>query len=440
LKLKLFNSSFRNFLTFSEIKKLIFNFLSYGSYQVITYLSYLITIPYIVRVVGKANFGIISMALALVSYMAIISEFGFSINGVQYIAQNQNNSIKKREIVTNIFALQLLLMLGSFILLFIIINSISQFQPYRNIFYFTFLIIPANITMALWFYIGMEKIKYLSVIILISKVLYIVLIFIFLIRAEDFYFVPLFNGIAALFAGLCSLYLILFKFKIYPPDFKSIKIIKYIKSNWNIFLSFLSMNLYRNSNVLILGFLVTESSVGIYSGGEKIVIVLQSIFAPITQVIYPYISRLRVNDPQKSKKILIALTVFISVGTFLVSFLLYVFSTKIALIVLGEEFIKSGSIIKISSFVVFFGTLNFILGIIFMTNYGMKNEFTKAVLLTGILNVIICYLLSYMWQEIGTAFAFLGAEIILFLLLLFFINRKYKDAIKNLFYKKISLT
>lgn len=390
--------------------------------------------------VGKANFGIISMALALVSYMAIISEFGFSINGVQYIAQNQNNSIKKREIVTNIFALQLLLMLGSFILLFIIINSISQFQPYRNIFYFTFLIIPANITMALWFYIGMEKIKYLSVIILISKVLYIVLIFIFLIRAEDFYFVPLFNGIAALFAGLCSLYLILFKFKIYPPDFKSIKIIKYIKSNWNIFLSFLSMNLYRNSNVLILGFLVTESSVGIYSGGEKIVIVLQSIFAPITQVIYPYISRLRVNDPQKSKKILIALTVFISVGTFLVSFLLYVFSTKIALIVLGEEFIKSGSIIKISSFVVFFGTLNFILGIIFMTNYGMKNEFTKAVLLTGILNVIICYLLSYMWQEIGTAFAFLGAEIILFLLLLFFINRKYKDAIKNLFYKKISLT
>jgi PST family polysaccharide transporter len=380
------------------------------------------------------------MALALVSYMAIISEFGFSINGVQYIAQNQNNSIKKREIVTNIFALQLLLMLGSFILLFIIINSISQFQPYRNIFYFTFLIIPANITMALWFYIGMEKIKYLSVIILISKVLYIVLIFIFLIRAEDFYFVPLFNGIAALFAGLCSLYLILFKFKIYPPDFKSIKIIKYIKSNWNIFLSFLSMNLYRNSNVLILGFLVTESSVGIYSGGEKIVIVLQSIFAPITQVIYPYISRLRVNDPQKSKKILIALTVFISVGTFWVSFLLYVFSTKIALIVLGEEFIKSGSIIKISSFVVFFGTLNFILGIIFMTNYGMKNEFTKAVLLTGILNVIICYLLSYMWQEIGTAFAFLGAEIILFLLLLFFINRKYKDAIKNLFYKKISLT
>ncbi len=376
------------------------------------------------------------MALALISYMAIISEFGFSINGVQYIAQNQNNSIKKREIVTNIFALQLLLMLGSFILLFIIINSISQFQPYRNIFYLTFLIIPANITMALWFYIGMEKIKYLSVIILISKVLYIVLIFIFLLRAKDFYFVPLFNGITALFAGLFSLYLILFKFKIYPPDFKSIKIIKYIKNNWNIFLSFLSMNLYRNSNVLILSFLVTESSVGIYSGGEKIVIVLQSIFAPITQVIYPYISRLRVDDPQKSKKILIALTVFISVGTFLVSFLLYVFSTKIALIALGEEFIKSGSIIKISSFVVFFGTLNFILGIIFMTNYGMKNEFTKAVLLTGILNVIICYLLSYMWQEIGTAFAFLGAEIILFLLLLFFINRKYKDGIKNLFYKK----
>jgi PST family polysaccharide transporter len=432
LRLKIFSFPLNTYFTIPDVKKLFFNFISYGSYQVITYLSHLITIPYIVRVVGKANFGILSLALALVSYMAIISEYGFSISGVQYIAQNQQNRSKRTEVVANVFGLQILLMLCSFLLLLLLVTLIPKFQPYKSIFFFTFLIIPANITMALWFYIGMEKIKYLSFIVLVSKALYILSVFIFVKTEGDFYYVPLLNGFSAIVAGLFSLSILLYKFKLYPIYLTSIRILYYIKNNWNIFLSILSINIYRNSNVLILGLLAT---VGIYSGGEKIVIVIQSIFAPITQAVYPYISRLKVMQPLKSKSTLVIVTLLIGGATFLVSLILFIFSDKIALLVLGKDFIQSGFVIRISSLVVFFGPLNFIMGIIFMTNYGMKNEFKKAVLITGILNIIICFILSSLWKEIGTAFSFLTAEFILSVLLFYFINRKYKNFIKNLFQK-----
>ena len=77
-------------------------------------------------------------------------------------------------------------MFTSFILLVFIVNLIPKFDSYKTIFYLTFLIIPSNILMSLWFYIGMEKVKYLSLLMLVSKSLYIILVFIFVKKPEDY--------------------------------------------------------------------------------------------------------------------------------------------------------------------------------------------------------------------------------------------------------------
>ena len=46
-------------------------------------------------------------------------------------------------------------------------------------------------------------------------------------------------------------------------------------------------------------------------------------------------------------------------------------------------------LLKIGSFVVLFGMLNFVLGIIYMTNFGMKKQFMLAVFIAGISNLAI---------------------------------------------------
>jgi len=438
LKFKISLPAFLHSRNQNEFRKLALNFFNYGSYQGITYLSYLITIPYLVRVIGQSNFGIINLSLAFISYLVILTEFGFTISGVQYIAQTQQDPDKRKEIVANIFALQILLMVLSFVIMYFSVNAITKFNPYREIFYYTFLIIPSNIIMMVWFYLGMEKIKYLNILNLISKSLNVGLVFTLIRQPGDFYLIPLINGFTAGGVGLVSLYLLFFKFGVYPISFKSINLISSIKNNWNFFVSILATNLYRNTNVLILGLLANESTAGIYSGGEKIVIVIQSIFAPITQVIYPYVSRLRISEPAKAKKMLFLFGMVVGFCTLFVSLSLFVFAQKIALIVLGSNFIQSGVIIRIASFVVFFGTLNFILGIIFMTNYGMKSQFSRAVMITGIANIINCYILSYYWNAIGTAIAFLSAEVILTILLLYFIHNKFNSIFGEIYKRTIS--
>jgi len=420
--LKNISNRIRNYLKNQEFLHLSKNIANFSFYQFVNYLAPLVTIPYIVRIVGPEKFGIISLALAVNYYFRIISDYGFSITGVQYIAQNQNDANNRSKIITNIFIIQFVLIMISFLLLIIFINIYPGFSNYKNVFLYAFLIVPANVFLALWFYIGMEKMKYLNYINLISKLSYIFLIFLLIRESSDFSLVPLLNGISMMIAGIFSLLIIFkkFKTKIEFDNFSNLK--ELLVKDRPIFISNVFINLYRNSNVLILGLVANEAVVGIYSAGEKLIQVFQSIFTPITQVVFPYISRLKVTTPEKSLKTLTRLIIIMSILTLTIVLLLMTFSSRITDLVFGKDFESSAIVLRIASFVILFGTINYILGIIFMTNYSMKKEFSNSVIITGLTNVILCFTLSYYFLYKGAAIAIISSEFLLLILLIYNIH------------------
>ena len=77
--------------THPERNALLFNFTNYGIYSLSLYIVPLITLPYIIRVVGLEKFGILSLALAVSNYLRVVSDYGWSTLGVQYIAKNQKS-------------------------------------------------------------------------------------------------------------------------------------------------------------------------------------------------------------------------------------------------------------------------------------------------------------------------------------------------------------
>jgi PST family polysaccharide transporter len=94
----------------------------------------------------------------------------------------------------------------------------------------------------------------------------------------------------------------------------------------------------------------------------------------------------------------------------------------IARIFVGDGFESVKRVIQIGSPVVLFGVLNYIIGIIFMTNFGLKRQFSQAVIMTGLINVIVCFLLSKTWDVIGTAVALSFSEVMLCILLLYYVR------------------
>lgn len=399
------------------------NFANFGVFQVFNYLVPLITIPYIVRIIGAEKFGLVSLALAISYYFRIIVEYGFSITGVQLIAQAGNDQRKKSEIYSTIISIQTGFVIVGLLILLILIYFIDSFKTDASVYLYTYGIVPANMLMTLWFFIGSEKIQYLNYINFFGRLIYIVCVFIFIRQVGDYYLIPVINSCAYFFSGFLSVIIIIKKFNVrfVSPSILNLK--KYLIEGWPLFISNFGINLYRNTNVIILGFVASKEVVGLYSAGEKIIKAVQSVFAPITQTLFPYISRLRVTRPAKSIESIKMIVKYMAIFSGTITVIIMVFANPITRIALGSQFLNSKIVIQIGALVIFFGVLNYIIGIIFMTNFGLKKEFSKSVIITGTVNLIMCYILSVKFGIVGTAISFAGAESLLFLFMILYITK-----------------
>ena len=71
-----------------------------GVVQGLNYILPLITLPYLVRVIGVEKFGVISLATAVISFFLVITDYGFNYTATREVALNKNNN----EELVNIFS------------------------------------------------------------------------------------------------------------------------------------------------------------------------------------------------------------------------------------------------------------------------------------------------------------------------------------------------
>jgi PST family polysaccharide transporter len=178
--------------------------------------------------------------------------------------------------------------------------------------------------------------------------------------------------------------------------------------------------------VLILSFFASEATVGIYSAGEKIIKAIQGTFNPLTQSFYPFISRITAISRSQSRKVIKYTIIFIGIIAGTVAAVIFVFSDYLTDLAFGENFAATALIIRIAAPVILFGVINFVIGIIFMTNYGMKKQFSYSVITVGLINILVCSILSYLMEAVGAGLAFLIAETLLLCVILIHIF-KNKD-------------
>lgn len=407
-----------------ENKRLFYNVQNLFFFQATNYILPLVTIPYIVRVIGPEKFGILSFAEALNQYFVMITEYGFNITGTQQISLERDRAASRNAIFSSITAVKLLLMVLCALVLILLLIFVESLRRDWAVYLLYFSMVPANVLLSYWFYLGMEEMHYLNYPNLITKLGYTAGIFLFLHREEDFYLVPLFYGGFMVVGGIVSAAVIFRKFKIKWEKPSRRDIFDCLKKGWSIFISTFAINLYRRSNVFLLGLFASKEAVGFYSAGEKIVVVLQSLFNPVIQAFYPFISRKKKVSARHSLKSIFFLIKWLGGGTALLAIAIIIFAKPLTLLALGDKFLPSVRVLQIAALVISLGVLNYVLGIIFMTNFDFEKEFSRRVMVTGLFNIILCSILSYFFLEIGAAIAFVFAEFFLLILLSVFMARR----------------
>ena len=403
------------------------NFFSLSVLQGANYILPLITLPYLVRVLGVEYFGLLAFATTTVMYFQILTDYGFNLTATREISIHRDNKAKVIEIFSSVMTIKIILMFVSFFLLSILVFSFEKFSQDALVYFLTFGTVVGQVLFPVWFFQGMERMKYITYLNILSKVIFTIAIFVFVKEQSDFYLVPLLTSIGFLVAGIWSLYLIKKEFGV-GFEVQTIDTIKHhLVEGWDIFVSMVFISMYRSSNIIILGLLTNNTIVGYYSIAEKVVKTLQSLQDVVGNTLFPYLS----------KKFSITNKSFFDLNKrffkfiFLIYFslsLITMFSSEYIIYILMGEFNEIAILnLQIMSFVILVGGFNYYYGILGLVSMNYKKDFSKYIIITGLFNLLFCIVSVYLYPNYGASISMIISESVLLSLIVLKILKVKKE-------------
>jgi polysaccharide transporter, PST family len=414
LKLKRIKELYNN----KSYRQILENFFSLSILNGLNILLPLITLPYLVRVLGPEKYGSVSFVLVIIQYVTLISNYGFTYSATKLISQNRDNINKVSVYYNSIIHIKTSISFCISLILLICVFYIPKLHKEYILYLMSIGIIFGDVLNPTWLFQGMEKMKYLTITNFISKGTFTLLTFFIIKQASDYPYVCLLTSIGYLFSGIFSTFLAFYIFKIRVLLPKREDYWFQLKEGWYIFISTLGMNLYRNTNIFILGIFTKDAVVGLYSAAEKVVRALQTPISPVSEALYPYFSNKFHNTNKTDNiKVLFRLGKYYFVALGVLSLSVFFLSDILAEIILGQKYILTGINIKIMSFVILFGGLNYLFGIIGLVNLNKKKEFAFAVLVSGFTCISITSIFCRFFFEKAASFGMLASEIVLFVII-----------------------
>lgn len=276
-----------------DIRVLISNFSYLSLLQIANLLLPLISMPYLITVLGTDIFGLIMFFQAFILYFNILIDFGFDLSATREISVNRECKETVEEILSSVLLIKGVLVVLSTLILSLLAFSVDKLNQSWDLLFLTFGMSIGQAIFPVWFFQGLEKMKYITILNVATKIIFLTAIIGFVGDERDYLLVPFFNSLGYIIAGLASLYLIRKKFKY---DFKvpnRENILFHFRESTQFFLSRVSVSIYTTTNIVLLGFLTSNTAVGYYSIAEKLYSAIQSLYHPLVNALYPHISKAR---------------------------------------------------------------------------------------------------------------------------------------------------
>lgn len=359
----------------------------------------LISFPYLVRVLGTTNYGIVMMAHSLSIFLGIIVDFGFNISATREVAVLKDDKKMLSKYYTNILFIKTFLILISFTILLFIVTFVYKINVYKEVYLLSFGVVIGQALFPTWFFQGIEKMKVITIINLLSKIIFTILIFVFIKNESDYLLTPIFNGLGFILSGLLGFLISLKYVYISKTNFNSI--IKICKESFSLFTSNVFVSLYTSLNTLILGLFTTESLAGIYVSMEKLILAIKSVYSPLYQAIFPNIVNKKHSQILNYVNKLIIPILFSGI---VIMIFVILFAEKILEIIFNNEFITSYYLIlQILASIAVFSSLNMLYVTLLLPALKKYNRRLKILVLGGLVNIIIIMPLIKLYSIYGVA-------------------------------------
>ncbi|GIZ15179.1 oligosaccharide flippase family protein [Capnocytophaga catalasegens] len=279
-----------NILTiFRNNKKIIENYFFMTVLLALNSLFALLIYPYLIRTLGKEMYGLYIFATTITNYFICFIEFGFDMHGARKIAENSTDTRIKSEVMSKVFTAKLYIECISIGIFAFLLQTIDVLQSYHSIYWICFSITLVNILFPSWYFQGIQKMRIVTYIQLVFKLLSLPFIFFLVKKPEDislFAFIMSCSTIMGAFTAF--LYLLKKeKIRIYIVSIQSVW--RYIKeAQYFFYANFL--NILKNQSLnIIIGARFGMTDLAVYDLATKITMVPRVFLTSINAALFPKI-------------------------------------------------------------------------------------------------------------------------------------------------------
>ncbi len=393
----------------------------------------LVSMPLLIQALGVDQFGLVNLALSVLFLANVWVTFGYNLSGPREIAINQKNPAQLSAVASKVLWSKVLLAVFAGLVIVILIFGFGFFKAYKEILFFSLLLLFSEATASAWLFQGLEKMKMASVANVVSKLMYLLALILFIARPEDAKWVNFFLGGTALGANLLLLLYVHYQLKVklfLPPMSEAIQS---IKENTALFFSGLASHFSVHGGLIVLSFFASAAILGMFSLAERISMVLRMIPTLITQAVYPNASKLYHDDLTAFYRFL-RKSCWGALGfSFIITILVFVLAPYIVRMLSGDRLPSSVMFLRILAFVPFLAALNIANMVVILVSDQKKTLF-KSTFILAVYMVSAATVLSYFFGGEGLAYALVSTELITFAVCSMLIYQKTPD-IFNGFYR-----
>lgn len=269
------------------------NFTYYGILTLSSYIMGFIVFPYVSRVLGVDNIGIVGFVDNTVNYFLIFASLGINTVGIRAIAACGNDRDKRSEVFSGLIVWTFFFTLAVSIIYIIVISTVPKLYEHKELYYIGLSKLIFTPFLIEWFFTGIENFKYITIRSILIKILYAVSVFVFVNDADDIVIYFLLTSITVVINSLIN---ILYSRRFIFLRLANLKLKKYIKQILVFGLFQILISMYSTFNIIFLGIVSTNTEVGYYYTALKLYTIITGFYVAFTSVMLPRMSSLLALD------------------------------------------------------------------------------------------------------------------------------------------------
>ncbi|CAB3751946.1 flippase [Paraburkholderia humisilvae] len=377
---------------------------------VANYLASFATFPYLTRVLGPAQFGVLAYGMALATYGTLLTEWGFGLTGPKDAIERVGRAAALNELIWSVTAAKGCLCVASFAALAVVLAWTPHDPTSRTVILLAWLGVIGNVFTLFWLFQGIERFGLIAAMVMINRGVTLPLTFWLVKRPQDVALATAIQSAGPVVAAMLSIGIAWRLRWLRRPALSWRAVRRQLADGTDSFVASASVSLFGAANTILLNASAGPLQAGLYAAADKLRTVGNLIPAQLCAVLYPRVTALFVRDRLSAAKLTArgaAVTAALSAAgaAFFIGW-----SEPLAHFVLGGQFGGVAPVLALLCGSTLFGNLAYFLGLQVLMPFGEGRSRSRMMLATGLLNIALAFVLVPRYGAQGAATAFLIAQ------------------------------